>query len=278
MSQLSATCDGVTLYLKASSFTSIITFRLFSSPSGLNCELYLLSPMFLSSSGLSWNLPVTRPCASGEYAMIEIPSFFARSITPFDSILRSRRLYLTWFEASGIPALLSVSQECFISFAEKLLTPMHLISFLLNISAMTFISLFSLEKLHGWWTWYRSIGYGANALIRSSMVLRIFEAKRNIGHHFVAIITSPGFFPAACRPFERAFSEAPLPYISAVSNQLIPPSREREMTLLMRSSSSDGQYFPAMFFCLLNCQQPSPIGVTMIPVRPKWLKLFIFPI
>src|ERR1035437_3536403 len=108
------------------------------------------------------------------------------------------------------------------------------------------------------------------------MVLGIFDAKRIIGRHFVAIKTSPGFFFAACKALDSARSDAPLPYSSAVSNQLIPPSRERDTILFIRSSSSVGQNFPAMFFCLLNCQQPSPIGVTIIPVRPRERKLILF--
>jgi hypothetical protein len=43
----------------------------------------------------------------------------------------------------------------------------------------------------------------------------------------IATTVSPGFLPAALSVFERAFSDTPPPYTSAVSNQLIPPSRER---------------------------------------------------
>src|SRR5450759_286956 len=84
--------------------------------------------------------------------------------------------------------------------------------------------------------------------------------------------TSPGFLPVACKALDSALSDAPLPYSSAVSNQLIPPSRERDTILFIRSFSSVGQNFPAMFFCLLNCQQPSPIGVTIIPVSYTHLR------
>src|ERR1035437_2442418 len=108
------------------------------------------------------------------------------------------------------------------------------------------------------------------------MVLEIFEAKRNIGHHFVAMRISPGVFPAFCKALDNAFSDAPLPYISAVSNQLMPPSRERDTTLSIRSFSSVGQNFPAIFFCLLNCQEPSPIGVTAILVCPRERELSVF--
>src|ERR1035437_1428861 len=113
------------------------------------------------------------------------------------------------------------------------------------------------------------MGKGERALRRSSIVLEMFEAKRKKGHHFVAISTSPGFLPAACSASDKALSQAPLPYTSAVSNQLIPPSRERDTTFSMRLSSRVGQNFPAMFFCLLNCQQPSPMGVNIRSVRPK---------
>src|ERR1039458_2401850 len=108
------------------------------------------------------------------------------------------------------------------------------------------------------------------------MVLEMLEAKRNIGHHFVAMRISPGFFPAFCKAFDNAFSDAPLPYISAVSNQLMPPSRERDTTFSIRPSSSIGQYLPAILFCLLNCQDPSPIGVTYILVCPRKRELSIF--
>src|SRR5665213_2844780 len=108
------------------------------------------------------------------------------------------------------------------------------------------------------------------------MVLEIFEAKRNIGHHFVARRISPGFLPAFCKALDNAFSDAPLPYTSAVSNQLMPPSRDMDTTLSIRSSVSVGQNFPAKFFCLLNCQEPSPIGVTIIWVCPRGRKLFCF--
>jgi hypothetical protein len=40
----------------------------------------------------------------------------------------------------------------------------------------------------------------------------------------VATVTSPGLIPAFVSPRLRARSELPRPYISAVSNQVIPPS------------------------------------------------------
>ena len=55
-------------------------------------------------------------------------------------------------------------------------------------------------------------------------------AVRKMGDHFVATTTSPFFLPACLSARDNARSEAPLPYISAVSNQLMPPASEASTT------------------------------------------------
>ena len=47
---------------------------------------------------------------------------------------------------------------------------------------------------------------------------------RPTGLHLVATVTSPGEMPACVSPALRRRSELPFPYISAVSNQVMPPS------------------------------------------------------
>ena len=134
-------------------------------------------------------------------------------------------------------------------FPSKIATPMHLISFLSNISAIT-LNLATLSREDSTSFMILSFGYVYNCLMRSiNCHADICCGTTKHGPpRFVGNSTSASFFPAACKPFERAFSEAPLPYISAVSNQLIPPSREREMTLLMTSSSSEGRSSLPCFF------------------------------
>ena len=84
--------------------------------------------------------------------------------------------------------------------------------------------------LYGSWIWYRSIGYGDRARNRLSMVRGMLPANRAVGNHLVATATSPGLRPAACSVVARARSERPRPYISAVSNQVTPPSRAARTT------------------------------------------------
>ena len=62
------------------------------------------------------------------------------------------------------------------------------------------------------------------------MVDLMDSAVRKMGDHLVATTTSPLVFPACVSAAANARSEAPLPYISAVSNQLMPPASEASTT------------------------------------------------
>ena len=97
----------------------------------------------------------------------------------------------------------------------------------------------------------------------------IERAVRKNGNHFVATTTSPLPLPAAVNAAASARSEAPPPYISAVSNQLRPRSSETATTSSTVFCDSASQNFPAMPVPPENCQQPSPTAVTSISVRPS---------
>ena len=47
--------------------------------------------------------PVSRPCASGEYAIRVVPPSSQAFFTSLRSGLRYSRLYCTWLEARGMP-------------------------------------------------------------------------------------------------------------------------------------------------------------------------------
>ena len=104
---------------------------------------------------------------------------------------------------------------------------------------------------------------------RTSTVLRIDPAVRNAGHHFVAMTTSPALFPNDERAEERVCSDVPQPYASAVSNQLTPPSMLFLTISRAMGSASSGQYLPISPGPLLNCQQPSPMGLTRRSDEPS---------
>ena len=70
-----------------------------------------------------------------------------------------------------------------------------------------------------------------------SAALVIDFALFSTGIHFVVIMISPGDLPAAASPWDTAFSDAPEPYTSAVSIQLIP---ESIATLIISSIVADG--------------------------------------
>ena len=101
------------------------------------------------------------------------------------------------------------------------------------------------------------------------MVALIEPAVRKNGNHFVATTTSPLPLPAAVNAAASARSDVPLPYISAVSNQLMPRSSETATTSLTVCCVSASQNLPDMPCPPENCQQPSPTGVTSISVFPS---------
>ena len=101
------------------------------------------------------------------------------------------------------------------------------------------------------------------------MVDLIEPPVRKNGNHFVATTTSPPAWPAVWSAAASARSEAPLPYISAVSNQLMPRSSETATTSLTVCCVSASQNLPAMPCPPENCQQPSPTGVTSMSVLPS---------
>jgi hypothetical protein len=93
------------------------------------------------------------------------------------------------------------------------------------------------------------------------MVLSILRALRPNGSHLVATVTSPGLIPACVRPRANARSDVPPPYISEVSNHVIPPSSAVLMIVSMFSCGTVGdnaeiQPLPA------NWAVPRPIGET----------------
>jgi len=63
------------------------------------------------------------------------------------------------------------------------------------------------------------------------MVRAMFPAVRRNGTHLVATTTFPGAAPSSRSAEVKARSDCPPPYISAVSNQLIPPSRSIRFAL-----------------------------------------------
>ena len=64
---------------------------------------------------------------------------------------------------------------------------------------------------------------------------------RKKGCHFVAMTTAPGFTPSAVSASASFCSDVPLPYASAVSNQLMPPFRAASTTLRIASSAMVSQ-------------------------------------
>src|ERR1017187_1597175 len=102
-SHASATWPAVAPCAVAIVLSSSTSRRLRSSPFALNALIHLRGPgRVFTKPGSSWYLPVSRPCASGEYAMIVTPSAFAAATVPSDSTRRLSKLYRTWFDASGI--------------------------------------------------------------------------------------------------------------------------------------------------------------------------------
>ena len=99
--------------------------------------------------------------------------------------------------------------------------------------------------------------------IRSWIVIGMLLAVRKSGHHLVAIITSASLLPAAFNAAERACSEAPFPYISAVSNQLIPPSKAAFTIAFLSSCWILGKARPNRPLPPPdNSIAPKPMGVT----------------
>src|SRR5512141_947526 len=107
------------------------------------------------------------------------------------------------------------------------------------------------------------------------MVERTELAVRRYGDHLVATTTSPLTLPAALSAVASARSEAPWPYISAVSNQLMPPVNEAATISLTARCEMASQYLPARPSPAENCQQPNPTAVTSMSVLPSLRRLAI---
>ena len=93
------------------------------------------------------------------------------------------------------------------------------------------------------------------------MVRGMLRAVRRIGHHLVATTTSPSAFPAALkRRGERALRRRPFPYISAVSNQLMPPSSAALTMAFFSAWARTGNTRPSRPPPPENSIMPRPIG------------------
>src|SRR5476651_135369 len=101
------------------------------------------------------------------------------------------------------------------------------------------------------------------------MVVRMLPALRIVGHHLVATMTWPGLLPDATSARASASSERPRPYASAVSNQLIPPSRDALTMAFTVASGTALQKLPINPCPPENCQHPRPIAEISISVRPR---------
>ena len=101
------------------------------------------------------------------------------------------------------------------------------------------------------------------------MVRRRLRAVLMKGNHLVATTTSPGSTSSSSRARLRHRSDAPRPYASAVSNQLIPSSIETRTISRTSSLGSASQKPPMSPFPSENCQHPRPMGEIWISVAPK---------
>jgi hypothetical protein len=101
------------------------------------------------------------------------------------------------------------------------------------------------------------------------MVPLMEPALRSTGCHLVTITTSRFLLPAALRTRARARSDRPPPYASAVSNQLVPPTRAAATISSVTCGSIFDQMNRWMLCASENCQVARPMGVISISVRPR---------
>src|SRR4030042_6967651 len=101
------------------------------------------------------------------------------------------------------------------------------------------------------------------------MEFGILPAARNRGHHLVAITTSWSLLPAAFKATASDASETPLPYNSAVSNQLIPPSSAARTVAFFSSRVMVGKAKPKYPPPPENSIIPKHKGVILMSVLPN---------
>ena len=96
--------------------------------------------------------------------------------------------------------------------------------------------------------------------MRVSMVAAMDRAVRKKGNHFVATTTLPGFTPSRDKAADRFCSDFPLPYASAVSNQLMPPFIAASTTPTMPSVATFPQKRPDHAGALRELPAAQPDG------------------